>query len=214
VRTARLLGFVVVLLGLSAGAGWSAEPSDRVGESIYLHGVLGSGAPLVGARGGANGLDAKGMDAACVNCHQRSGLGSFEGYNQALTIPPITGLYLFHARGAVSDEPTLPYLEWEHGNRDPYTEATLARAIRDGLDSQGRPLHYVMPHYTLSDADMAALIDYLKKLDVRSVPGVTDKVLHFATVITPDADPVKRRAMLDVMEHYFAEKNLFPIGPS
>jgi hypothetical protein len=212
VRSARLFGFGFALLGLSAGPGWTAEPSDSAGESIYLHGVLGSGVPLVGAR--SNGLDAKGMDAACVNCHQRSGLGSFEGYNDALTVPPITSLYLFHVRGAASDQPILPYVEWMHGNRDPYTEATLARAIRDGLDSQGRPLHYLMPRYALSDADMAALIAYLKKLDVRTVPGVTDTMLHFATVITPDADPVKRAGMLDVMEHYFSEKNLFPIGAS
>jgi hypothetical protein len=66
----------------------------------------------------------------------------------------------------------------------------------------------------LSDADMAALIAYLKSLDRNSIPGVTDKVLHFATVITPDADPVKRRGMLDVMEHYFADKNTFPFPPS
>ena len=46
------------------------------------------------------------------------------------------------------------------------------------------------------------------------MPGVTDAVLHFATVITPDADPVKRRGMLDVMEKYFADKNRFPIGNS
>ena len=212
-RAARVLGVGFTLLGLVAEASWSAQPSDDAGESIYRHGVLSSGAPLVGARGG-NGLEAKGADAACVNCHQRSGLGSYEGYNQYLTIPPITGLYLFHARDAVSDQPILPYVEWMHSNREPYTEATVARAIRDGLDSQGKPLHYLMPRYALNDADMSALIGYLKKLDVRHVPGVTDTVLHFATVITPDADPVKRRGMLDVMEHYFTDKNQFPIGPT
>jgi Cytochrome c len=211
VRFARLLAFA--LLGLSAGAGWTGEPRVDVGESIYRLGVLGSGAPLEGVRE-ASGIGVKGADAACVNCHQRSGLGSYEGYNDAFTIPPITALYLFHTRAATTDEPILPYVEWAHGNRDPYTEATLARAIREGLDSQGRPLHYLMPRYALSDADMAALIDYLKKLDVRQVPGVTDAVLHFATVITPDADPVKRRGMLDVMEKYFEEKNRFPIGNS
>ena len=47
--------------------------------------------------------------------------------------------------------------------------------------------------------DMAALIAYLKSLDVRQVPGVTDTVLHFATIVTPDADPVKRAGMLDVL---------------
>ena len=207
----------LVSLGLSllvwAVAGAAAEVVSDIGESIYLHGILGSGAPLSGVRG-TDGLAVKGADGACVNCHQHSGLGTFEGYNQALTIPPITGQYLFHARGAHADEPVLPYVEWMHGNRDPYTDLTLARAIREGVDSQGRALHFVMPHYALGDADMAALISYLKKLDVRDVPGVTETVLHFATVITPDTDPVKRRAMLDVMEHYFAEKNLFPIGAS
>ena len=88
-RAARIVGFA--LLALVAEAGWAADPSGSAGESIYLHGVLGSGAPLIGARG-ADGLEAKGANAACVNCHQRSGLGTFEGYNQALTIPPITGL--------------------------------------------------------------------------------------------------------------------------
>jgi len=32
---------------------------------------------------------------------------------------------------------------------------------------------------------MVSLIDYLKTLDPRRVPGVTDTVLHFATIITP-----------------------------
>jgi len=35
------------------------------------------------------------------------------------------------------------------------------------------------------------------------VPGVTDSVLHFATIITPDADPIKRQAMLDVLKPIF-----------
>jgi hypothetical protein len=203
----------LALLGLFAQAGCATESPTSVGESIYLRGTLGSGTALIGMRSGG-GVGAKGADAACVNCHQRSGLGSYEGYNKAITIPPITGLYLFHPRGAVSEQPILPYVEWMHSNRDPYTEATLARAIREGLDSQGKPLSYLMPRFGLDDADMSALIDYLKKLDVRAAPGVTDSVLHFATIITPDADPIKRRAMLDVLEQYFADKNLFPIGNS
>ena len=211
-RNPRLFGFGLVLLGLWAAAGRAAEPPASVGESIYRYGVLGSGAQLEGVRQG--GAAVKGAGAACVSCHQRSGLGSYEGFNEAITIPPITGLYLFHARGATTAEPILPYVEWMHSNRDPYTEATLARAIREGLDSQGRPLHFLMPRFALDDADMAALIGYLKSLDAQHVPGVTDAVLHFATIITPDADPVKRRGMLDVMQRYFEEKNRFPIGNS
>jgi len=43
----------------------------------------------------------------------------------------------------------------------------------------GPALSYLMPRFALSDEDMAALVEYLKKLSVRRVPGVTDTVLHF-----------------------------------
>jgi hypothetical protein len=146
-----------------------------------------------------------------VKCHRRSGLGTTEG---RIVIPPIAGRYLFHARKTDFDAADLPYIETERSNRDPYTDAALARAIRAGVDSEGNPLGYLMPRYALNDADMADLIDYLKRLDTRHAPGVTDTVLHFATIITPDADPVKRRGMLEVLERYFADKNVFPFGKS
>ena len=142
--------FLAAGFALLAGALPAAAAPASVGESLYLHGVLGSGEPLAGVRP-AGGVTVKGAQAACVNCHQRSGLGTSEGYNNSQTVPPITGLYLYHARGATTDEPILPYLEWMHGNRDPYTDATLARAIREGLDSRGRPLTYLMPHFKLGD---------------------------------------------------------------
>jgi hypothetical protein len=188
----------------------AAAPPDAVGESIYLRGVLGSGAPLEGTRE-AGGVGTEGADAACVSCHQRSGLGSEEG---RLSIPPIAGEYLFRSQARDASQPVLPYIEGLRANRVPYTDATLARAIREGLDSQGRPLSYLMPRFALGDEDMAALIAYLKTLGPRKVPGVTDTVLHFATIITPDADPVKRRGMLDVLDRFVAEKNSFPFRPS
>jgi mono/diheme cytochrome c family protein len=199
-----------LLPGLAGASAATAAPAERVGQSIYLRGVLGSGQPLEGARE-AGGVVARGVDAACVNCHQRSGLGSVEGH---VWIPPATAGYLFHPRTHDADEPALPFVEGVHGDRDPYTEATLARAIREGIDSQGRSLSYLMPRFALGDEDMAALVAYLRSLDVRRVPGVTDTVLHFATIVTPDADPVKRQGMLDVLEHYVADKNRFPFKPT
>jgi hypothetical protein len=200
-----------LLLALIVPAGRAADSaSASVGESIYQRGILGSGAPLEGTRqSGSLGL--KGAEAACVNCHRRSGLGSTEG---SVTIPPISGAYLFHSRSGSAREPVLHYVESVHGNRDPYTDATLARAIRTGVDSEGRPLSVLMPRFTLDDASMAALIGYLKTLDVPRIPGVTDTLLHFATIITPDADPIKRRGMLDVLNNYFADKNRIPLKPS
>ncbi len=198
-----------VLTGLTSPGLAAAESSDGVGQSIYVRGVLGSGRPLEGIRDA--GMVTAGVGAACVNCHQRSGLGTVEG---RVSVPPITGEYLFHSRAHDASEPALPYVESLRGDRDPYTEETLARAIRDGLDSRGRPLGYLMPRYALGDEDMAALIAYLKNLGPEKVPGVTDTVLHFATVVTPDADPVKRAGMLDVLQRFVEEKNRFPFKPS
>ena len=176
----------------------------NAGEAIYRHGVLGSGAPLLAES--ETGARLQGAAAACINCHRRSGFGGKEGLT---TIPPITGRYLFrpHANAKVGNEADVPYVQGMRGEREPYTEALLARAIRDGLNSEGKPLGALMPRFAIGEADMAALVAYLKQLDQRRVPGVTDTVLHFATIITPDADPVKRRGMLAVLEQFFADRN-------
>ena len=202
-------------LTIAAGGSWAAAPRPvSVGETIYLRGISGSGAAIEATRG--TSLRSQGAEVACVTCHRRSGLGvsSVLGPKSSVIIPPITGQYLFRERNAKFDEAPLPYVENARANRGGYSDATFARAIRQGIDPDGKPLGYLMPSFDLSDADIASLIAYLKSLDRTSIPGVTDKVLHFATIITSDADPVKRRGMLDVMERYFAEKNTFPFPPS
>jgi len=190
----------------SAVSAAAAPPADA-GAAIYQRGILGSGAPLEAVH--QDGVRLHGAAAACINCHRRSGLGSKEGNNM---IPPITWRYLVHPRAQTGEDLDIPYVPGMRTDREPYTEEQLARAVRDGIDSEGRPLGGLMPQYALDDADMAALSGYLKRLDRRRLPGVTDTVLHFATIVTPDADPVKRAGMLDVLQHYFADKNAFPFG--
>jgi hypothetical protein len=152
-----------------------------------------------------SGVSVEGANAACVSCHRRSGLGSVEGRS---TIPPITGQYLFQPRArSHEDMELLPFVEGARADRDPYTDETLARAIREGIGADGHTLGYLMPRYSLDDAAMADLIDYLKGLTRGRVPGVTDSELHFATIITPDADPVQREGMLEVLEKYFEDKD-------
>ncbi|WP_236002383.1 c-type cytochrome [Paraburkholderia elongata] len=203
-----LLAALMVPVG-KANAAPSAPPvtTTSTGEAIFQKGVLGSGEPLEAMHDG--GVNLRGAAAACMNCHRRSGLGSREGNS---SIPPITDRYLVHPRVESPEEFDLPYVPSMRTDREPYTDATIARAIREGLDSEGKPLSSLMPQYALNDADMAALIGYLKRLDRRRSAGVTDTVLHIATIVTPDADPVKRRGMLDVLKQYFDDKNIFPLG--
>jgi hypothetical protein len=200
VLTVFFAAAIVVLLP------WVAAHSTTLTdtENLFRKGILPSGSSLMGSREGGGSIS--GTGAACVNCHRRSGLGTVEG---RIVIPPITAKYLFHpsfrsvpssksARGAAA-APTRPA----------YTDATLGQAIRDGIDSGGRALDYLMPRYHLGDTQMASLIAYLKELSTGKVPGVTLDTLHFAAIITPDADPAKRQGMLDVLQHFFASKNAF-----
>jgi hypothetical protein len=213
-RTVRL---AAVICGLAATACLRAAPTPperaaaTMGAAIYLRGMLPSGAPLEGTQSRL-GVRLRDGDAACVNCHQRSGLGSHEGNSG---IPPITGEYLFSPRVSPAHEPAVPELQGLHGDRASYTEATLARAIRSGVDSESRPLGDLMPRFELDDSSMIALTAYLKQLTPRSPPGLANGLLHLATVVTPDSDPVRRRGALDVLEHFVAEKNASPLksGP-
>lgn len=194
-----------------AGDRPAAGDALAAGEAIYRHGVLGSGAALQGARQGGR-LPVEGSAAACVNCHRRSGLGAREG---SYTIPPVSGPYLFHgASAAGADGADLPYVEGQRLDHTPYTEALFARALREGIDSDGRVLSTLMPRFQIADQDVAALSAYLRTLAPAVPPGVTPTLLHFATIVTPDADPVKKQAMLSVMRAYFAEKNTFPFPPA
>lgn len=210
-RLARRATAIVAacLASLALASACAAQPSASAGEAIYRKGLLMSGASLEGLRAD-DAPRMTGGDAACVNCHQRSGLGATEGLTR---IPPVAGLYLFHPIDKRTGEYSLPYVEGIRRNRQPYTDASLARAIREGVDADGKPLGYLMPRFAIPDDDMAALIQYLRGLDSRHTSGVTDAVLHFATVFTPDVAPARRQAVLDVIEAYFVDKNRFRYAP-
>jgi hypothetical protein len=200
---------VLVALAVAATAAPSGRrvlPEDTriadsaAGATLYREGRLQSGAALVAERAGMPALE--GEAAACVNCHRRSGLGSIEARN---FIPPVAGRFLYHVRDDAAD--VLPYLPNAHLDRSGYDDATLARAIREGVDADGRVMSYLMPRYDLPAADMAALVQHLKSLGPFRTPGVSDTEVHFATIQTPDADPVRRAAVLTVLRSFFAERN-------
>lgn len=151
---------------------------------------------------------------SCASCHRRSGFGMSEG---GVFVPPITGPFLFERRPERADLFRELYQEIQSKTysarlRDPrprpaYTEASLARAVREGLDPAGRTLSTLMPRSPLSDEDMGHLIAYLRTLSAAPSPGVDAEAIHFATVFTPEVDPAERQAILAVMEAFFQRKN-------
>ncbi len=164
---------------------------------MYMEGVLPTGELMTGTVVGDVKL--RGDQVICAACHRRSGLGSMEGQE---AVPAVTGDLLFQPlRLPTSKPPLAPVL------RPAYDAELLKRAIRDGVRSDGQPLGELMPRYDLSDEQLGSLIAYLDSLQSSSAPGVTDRDMHFATIIAGPVEPATRKAFVDVLETYFEQKN-------
>jgi len=175
----------------------------EMGRRIYVEGRLPSGAPLTASRFGSATIS--GSQIACVNCHRPSGMGQVEGDIQ---VPPIAGNFLFANKSdknlAVMDPRVSKSLNQAH---EPYTATSLADAILRGRNNQGREMSVTMPRYSLSEPDLKSLTAYLRQLSVQWSPGVTQNNIRFATVITPDVDPMRRKVLIDMMQAIIHQKN-------
>ncbi len=178
-----------------------SSPGTNPGMRMYREGILPSGEKMRGETSG--GVLFSGAKAACANCHRRSGMGSAEG---GTGVRPVTGAALYRPEEVWGVGPGRKAPRGSQ-NRPVYTDETLARAIRDGVNPAGRRFDPAMPRYTLKDADLALLIAYLKSLSATSAPGVTENVIRFATVVDTRVSPDRRNAMLDVLRIYTRDKN-------
>ena len=195
-------GFLLLTLEVSALAASDAVlPGSPVGQSLYRDGLRASGEPV--RANVQKGVTLNGSDAACVKCHRRSGLGGSEGQN---TVRPIAGRLLF-SQPKVERAGRWTTPASGAAVRPPYTRDSLARALREGIDPAGRPLDALMPRYDLSDEEIARLQVYLEGLSATAAPGVSDREIHFSTIITPDVSSDRRSALLDVMQGFFRDKN-------
>jgi cytochrome c oxidase subunit 2 len=134
--------------GMMGGSGSGANSYSSVGERIYLSGVgtdgqdISRSAPRVSQ--GALMMGGGG----CASCHGADGRGG--------TIKMMTGTAI-----------KAPDVTYDALIGDGFTDVTIRRAIRDGLDESGKPLDEAMPRWQMSDADLDATIAYLKELGAR-----------------------------------------------
>jgi len=203
----RISGFSwLIALALVASPALQAKPDQAksmaankhvaelvaAGKRLYLEGRGVSGVVIKATVQGD--VPVNGDQVTCQSCHGRSGMGTIESG----TIPPgITGPLLF-----------APDIRTRTQRQRPaYSEKTLARAIRKGVDANGKPLNPLMPRFQLSDADLAALTVYLRQLGSALSPGSTEDDLRIATVIAGDVDPSLAQAHLDVIQTFVAARN-------
>ena len=168
------------------------------GQRLYREGILPSGGTIKARVKGD--IEISGEQVICGSCHRRSALGSSEGQE---VVPPITGDILFAPLRLPVSKPPLPPLL-----RPAYTDASIKRAIREGIDANGGEMGSFMPRYPMTDQQMDILLDYLKSLNTDPAPGVTAKDIHFATIIDDSVTPATRKAMLDVMHTFIEQKNV------
>lgn len=199
----RLVYLFIALSALAVLiAAWLWKEADNeAGRRIYREGILPTGQTMDATVQG--NLQLTGDQAACVNCHRRSGFGASEG---GLTARAVTGPILFDNLNAPHPK-MRSSVTVSQGIRPAYTDETLARAIREGVDSAGRPLNGAMPRFALDKKAMNNLIAYLKTLSAAPSPGVTADTIHFATIVTEGVALEKRQAMLDVIKTFFRDKN-------
>ena len=205
----KSIGLLLLVLAFGSAATLTEPVADiEAGARLYQQGILASGEPLVGHA--FAGAEISGRYAACVRCHRRSGFGSYEG---GYYIPPITAPYMFEGRQISRDDrfralfmqaQTAKFRHQVRRVRDrpDYHQASLARVLREGVDTNGRQLESLMPRYELSDADVANLEAYLATLSRDISPGVGATFVELATVVHADIPRARREAMLGTLQSF------------
>jgi mono/diheme cytochrome c family protein len=164
-KNTGLLGLLLIAVGaiglFAMATVFAAQPGPNrftsTGQRVYYTGadVAGRPIPRTIAGGGVMGFGMMGA-AACVDCHGEDGRGGRVGMMfGVLDIPDIR----YSDLTSVRSEDGTTVAAW--------TDAQIARAIRDGVEPNGEPLKAPMPRWDMTDVQLADMIAYLKELDRR-----------------------------------------------
>ena len=164
--------------------------SEARGKEFYVKGTFQTGREIMAS---LNGVEVRASLLTCASCHGADGSGRAEG---GITPSPIQWETL-----------TKPYGVREPNGRQrpPYTDVLLARAVAMGLDSAGNRLNGAMPHYRLTQDEMADLLSYLKRLGTEPDPGVDKSAIHIGAILPPA--PGDAEAVRTILNAYFAKVN-------
>ncbi|MEY4754893.1 MAG: hypothetical protein RJA44_2568, partial [Pseudomonadota bacterium] len=140
----------------------------QAGKALFRRGVNRLGGDIRATTGASVTLE--GGLAACGRCHGFDAAGRREAGMRA---PALRWQALSQPREAGTG-----LLE-----RPAYDQATLLRALRDGVDAAGRPLAWAMPRFDLGPREQADLLAYLQRVgtDADQEPGVLPDRIVLAT---------------------------------
>lgn len=169
----------------------------RLGERMYINGILPSGRPMEAFIRGDVEVDSTAF--SCASCHLRAGLGSVEG---GVVTPPTNGTKLYKpyqrppSMNDIVDRAGRYIYAKTVQKRPAYTRESLIKALHFGVDPAGQVFNDVMPRYPLADRDMAIMVRYLEYLSSESSPGASPEGFAFATIVSEDVSNDDAEAML------------------
>lgn len=141
------------MMGSGPSPQQSASQFKSVGEQIYYTGIGSNGSPIV-FYGGPMWLRMHG--GGCASCHGVHGRGG---------VPVMMGTAIptdIRYKALTGEEKHAHEGKEEEHN---YTDALIKRAITQGLEANGEVMDWTMPRWLMSEADLNALIEYLKTLE-------------------------------------------------
>jgi len=134
--------------GMMGGGGTGSGTYSSVGEQIYLSGVGSDGTAIQRTAPAVSEGSLMMGGGGCGSCHGANGRGG--------TIQMMMGTTI-----------KTPDITYDALIKEGFTDATIKRAIREGLDEADKPLEDAMPRWQMSDADANSTIAYLKELGAR-----------------------------------------------
>lgn len=151
------LAFTGSLVGCDMGTGpmmgRQALPNSfkNNGERIYFTGTSASGRTITFSGGH---MHVRMHGGSCTSCHGADRQGGTRMMPWFwIVAPAITPEALFGNHDAQADG---------HGDHQAYTVASLRRVIVEGIDPSGKRLDDAMPRWSMSEQDLAELVEYLR----------------------------------------------------
>ena len=179
---------------LAAPAAAQLSPEEEVGRRIFFEGS-GAGEPIH-AYFGRDSVRMPAILMPCANCHGHDGHGRPEG---GVEPPNITWGHLTKSYGHTHPNGRM------HG---PFTEDDVAGAVIGGFDPDGNMLDPLMPRYEMEEADIKALVAFLKRLESTRDPGLSETAIRIGTLLPKaGAYGAVGAAMAETYRAYFEDLN-------
>jgi ABC-type branched-subunit amino acid transport system substrate-binding protein len=168
---------------------------EERGKQIYFNGTSPSGGKIT-AYFGKDLLEIPGDGATCASCHGYDGLGRPES---GVTPSNVTWTYLMKPYGHIHPD------GFEH---DAFSIESLKRYMKEGFypgEKRGDPS---MPIYALSDQDLDDLMAFLRVLDQRLDPGLSNTTVRVGIMYSGEGRLQETgRAMEHIVSAYFNRLN-------